>query len=267
MKMLVLGAGLQGSACAYDLLHSEGVTRVTLADLKIDRLPPFLERARSEKLVLQQLDVSDHAAVRQLMTGHDAVMSALPYYFNGPMAALAVECGCHFSDLGGNTEIVFEQKKLDAAASAKGLSIIPDCGLAPGMVAILAAEGIRRLDKTERVRDLRRRTAAAPGAPAQLPDRLLARGRARLLHHALLGTARWQARAGGRVERDGNDRVPLASGPAGGVSHCGWHQHPAVQVRGAGGRSWSTRPSAIPATSPSCALSGSWACSTTRPSP
>ncbi|MBP2646535.1 MAG: Saccharopine dehydrogenase [Gemmatimonadetes bacterium] len=152
MKMLVLGAGLQGSACAYDLLYSKGVSRVTLADLKIDRLPPFLERARSERLVLQQLDVSDHAAVRQVMTGHDAVMSALPYYFNGPMAALAVECGCHFSDLGGNTEIVFEQKKLDGAALAKGLSIIPDCGLAPGMVAILAAEGIRRLDKTERVK-------------------------------------------------------------------------------------------------------------------
>ena len=152
MKMLVLGAGLQGAACAYDLLRSEGVTQVTLADLRIDRLPPFLERARSEKLVLRQLDGSDHAAVRQVMTGHAAVMSALPYYFNGPMAALAVECGCHFSDLGGNTEIVFEQKKLHAAAAAKGLSIIPDCGLAPGMVAILAAEGIRRLDRTERVR-------------------------------------------------------------------------------------------------------------------
>ena len=152
MKMLVLGAGLQGSACAYDLLHSDGVTQVTLADLNIDRLPPFLERVRSDKLVLKQLDGSDHAAVRQVMTGHDAVMSALPYYFNGPMAALAVECGCHFSDLGGNTEIVFEQKKLHAAAAAKGLSIIPDCGVAPGMVAILAAEGIRRLDKTERVR-------------------------------------------------------------------------------------------------------------------
>ena len=48
MKMLVLGAGLQGSACAYDLLHSEGVTQVTLADLKIDRLPPFLAQVRSE---------------------------------------------------------------------------------------------------------------------------------------------------------------------------------------------------------------------------
>ena len=60
MKMLVLGAGLQGSACAYDLLQSEGVTQVTLADLKIDRLPPFLQRVKSDKLALKQLDVSDH---------------------------------------------------------------------------------------------------------------------------------------------------------------------------------------------------------------
>lgn len=152
MKMLVLGAGLQGSACAFDLLRSDGVSQVTLADINIDRLPAFLERARSEKLVVQRLDGSDHAAVRQTMAGHAAVMSAFPYYFNGPMAALSVESGCHFSDLGGNTEIVFEQQKLSPQAEARGLSIIPDCGLAPGMVAILAAEGIRRLDTTERVK-------------------------------------------------------------------------------------------------------------------
>jgi lysine 6-dehydrogenase len=63
------------------------------------------------------------------------------------MARLAVEAGAHFADLGGNTEIVFEQKKLHDAALSKGISVIPDCGLAPGMVNILAAEGIRRLDR------------------------------------------------------------------------------------------------------------------------
>jgi lysine 6-dehydrogenase len=68
------------------------------------------------------------------------------------MARAAVEAGCHFSDLGGNTEIVFEQKKLHEQALAKGVSVIPDCGLAPGMVNILAAEGIRRLDRAEQVR-------------------------------------------------------------------------------------------------------------------
>jgi lysine 6-dehydrogenase len=150
--MLVLGAGLQGAACAWDLLRSRGVDQVTIADLHTDRLPPFLGARPSDRLAVKRLDVNDHAAVRALMQGHGAVMSALPYYFNGPMAALAVECGCHFSDLGGNTEIVLEQKKLHDKAKSCGLSIIPDCGLAPGMVNILAAEGIRRLDHAARVK-------------------------------------------------------------------------------------------------------------------
>ena len=152
MRMLVLGAGLQGAACAWDLLRSRGVTTVTIADLHTDRLPPFLTASRSDRLVVRTLDVNDHPAVRELMRDHDAVMSALPYYFNGHMAALAVEGHCHFSDLGGNTEIVLEQKKLHDTAKSCGLSIVPDCGLAPGMVNILAAEGIRRLDRAERVK-------------------------------------------------------------------------------------------------------------------
>ena len=44
----------------------------------------------------------------------------------------------HFCDLGGNTEIVFKQKELDAEAKAKNITVVPDCGLAPGMVNILA---------------------------------------------------------------------------------------------------------------------------------
>lgn len=152
MKMLVLGAGLQGCACAFDLLRDPEVSRVTIADLHPDRMARFLARTEDTRLVPVTLDVTDHAAVLAVMQDHDAVLSAIPYYFNGPMAKLAVEAGCHFADLGGNTEIVMEQKKLDAEAKAKGLSIMPDCGLAPGMVNILAAEGIRRLDQADRVR-------------------------------------------------------------------------------------------------------------------
>jgi lysine 6-dehydrogenase len=152
MKMLVLGAGLQGSACAFDLLQDPEVTQVTLADIQPERTAGFLSRRNDPKLRAVALDVTDHTAVRNLMAGHTAVMSALPYYFNGPMAILAVASGCHFADLGGNTEIVIEQKKLDAEAHAKGLSVMPDCGLAPGMVNILSAEGIRRLDTADRVR-------------------------------------------------------------------------------------------------------------------
>jgi lysine 6-dehydrogenase len=151
MKMLVLGAGLQGSACAYDLLHSPGVTQVTIADLQPDHLPAFLP-TDDERLRPVAADAKDHEAISQLMVAHDAAMSAFPYYFNGPMAKLAVEADCHFCDLGGNTEIVFEQKRLDEQAKEHGVSVVPDCGLAPGMVNILAAEGIRRLDDTELVK-------------------------------------------------------------------------------------------------------------------
>jgi lysine 6-dehydrogenase len=152
MKMLVLGAGLQGSAAALDLLRNPAVERVTIADIRPVPLPPFLSRVADARLESVVLDVSDHDAVRVAMRQHHAVLSAIPYYFNGPLAALAVECGVHFSDLGGNTDIVFEQKKLHDRAVAAGVSVIPDCGVAPGMVNILAAEGIRRLQEPKEVR-------------------------------------------------------------------------------------------------------------------
>jgi lysine 6-dehydrogenase len=152
LKLLVLGAGLQGCACAYDLLQNPTVSQVTLADLRPDKLPAFLQGNWDGRLKPVRLDVTDGAAVAATFRGHTAVMSAIPYYYNGPMARAAVEAGCHFSDLGGNTEIVLEQKKLDQEAMAKGISVIPDCGLAPGMVNILAAEGIRRLDQAEKVK-------------------------------------------------------------------------------------------------------------------
>lgn len=152
MRMLVLGAGLQGSACTYDLLQNPDVKSVRLADLHTGHLEPFLAPYSGDRLIFTPLDVRDKEAVLALMRESDAVMSAIPYYFNFELAELAVEAGVHFSDLGGNTEIVFKQKTLDAAAKKKDITIIPDCGLAPGMVNILAEHGIRQLDKVQTVR-------------------------------------------------------------------------------------------------------------------
>jgi len=152
MRMLVLGAGLQGSACAYDLLQNPEVTEVRLADLNVGHLRPFLAPYSGKRLIPTPLDVRDREAVLAVMRESDAVMSAIPYYFNLDLAKLAVDAGTNFCDLGGNTEIVFAQKKLDDAAKAKGVTVIPDCGLAPGMVNILAQLGISRLDATTAVR-------------------------------------------------------------------------------------------------------------------
>lgn len=152
MRMLVLGAGLQGSACAYNLLQHKEVGHVTVADLKPDHLPPFLDRKRGDRLSTAPLDAKDLRAVVALAQGHDAIMCALPYYFNESMTRAALETGAHFSDLGGNTVIVQDQKRLHQRALETRLSVIPDCGLAPGMVNILAAEGIRRMDTAKTVR-------------------------------------------------------------------------------------------------------------------
>jgi lysine 6-dehydrogenase len=152
MRMLVLGAGLQGSACAHDLLHQPDVERVTLADLNPRRLPAFLKKRVGKRLVLARLDARQADRLGRLLRGHDAVMNALPYYVNYPVAKAAVLAGLHYSDLGGNTEIVQRQKTLHAAARKKGVSVIPDCGLAPGMVNILAAEGIRRVGDADTVK-------------------------------------------------------------------------------------------------------------------
>ncbi len=152
MRMLVLGAGLQGSACAYDLLQDADVTEVRLADVHAAPLAPFLAPFSGQRLVPTTLDVRDHEAVLGAMRGCDAVMSAIPYYFNYDMARLAVDAGVNFCDLGGNTEIVFKQKQLDAEARAKGITVVPDCGLAPGMVNILAEYGIQQLDSVDSVK-------------------------------------------------------------------------------------------------------------------
>ena len=152
MRMLVLGAGLQGSACAYDLLQNPEVSQVRLADLRFDHLPEFLKPHSGPRLIPTTLDVRDHEALLALMRESDAVMSAIPYYFNHTLAECAVEAGVHFCDLGGNTEIVFQQKSLAERARAKGVTVIPDCGVAPGMVNILAEHGIRQLDSVESVR-------------------------------------------------------------------------------------------------------------------
>ena len=93
MHMLVLGAGLQGSACAFDLLQNPEVTEVRLADIRIDHLPEFLAPYSGSRLIPTHVDVRDHDAVRALMRESDAAMSAIPYYFNLGLARLAVKPG------------------------------------------------------------------------------------------------------------------------------------------------------------------------------
>ncbi len=152
MKFLVLGGGAQGSAAAFDLVRRDNVEKVVIADLNVSAPAPFLKPFLGGKLEMVQVDASDHDAVRKVMQGMDAVLCALVYTLNYDMTELAIEAGAHFCDLGGNTEIVENQKTLADKAKAAGVSVLPDCGLAPGMVNILAQAGIDAMDTTDKVR-------------------------------------------------------------------------------------------------------------------
>lgn len=147
MKILVLGAGRMGFGAAYDLIHnSPDVSAVTIADA--DEIKPVEAAGRigTDRITPATIDAGDEAAVRELFKGHDAVISCVNYWYNESLSKIAIETGAHFCDLGGNNYVVDSQLALDEQAKAAGVSIIPDCGLAPGMVSVLAAHGAREFD-------------------------------------------------------------------------------------------------------------------------
>lgn len=152
MRMLVLGAGLQGAACAFDLAQSSDVSEVVLADRDLERLPTFLAPVLGTRVSTLALDVRDDGAVRAAMAGCRVVLSAVPYYLNAALARQAIDAGAHFCDLGGNIDVVWQQKGMGQAALDRGVSVVPDCGLAPGLVNILAQLGISQLDSVDAVR-------------------------------------------------------------------------------------------------------------------
>ena len=149
MRLLVIGAGMMGSAAAYDMARAPAVESVTLADSDIGRAKEAAKRinklTRGTKITPKRLDASREAHTVKLMRGHDAALSAVPYFFNVGLARAAIKAGCHFADLGGNNTVVRQELAMDKAAARRGVALAPDCGLSPGMGSILAGELMRRV--------------------------------------------------------------------------------------------------------------------------
>jgi len=152
MKVLVLGAGRMGHGAVFDLIHnSPGVDGVTVADFDLAKAEAVAAAVGTSRVVTRQTDASDYSAAVDLMRGHDAAISCVNYWYNVALSKAAIETGCNFCDLGGNNYIVDEQLALDAEALAAGINIIPDCGLAPGMVSILAMHGAARFESVDEI--------------------------------------------------------------------------------------------------------------------
>ena len=152
MKILVLGAGRMGHGAVYDLVHnSPNVTSVTVADFELKKANDIVEAVGSDRVRAHHIDVSNYADVVALMKEHDSAISCVNYWYNVELSRAALETNTNFCDLGGNNYVVDEQLALDDQAKEAGISIIPDCGLAPGMVSILATHGAKRFDEVDEI--------------------------------------------------------------------------------------------------------------------
>ena len=149
MKSLVVGAGMMGSAAAYDMARQPDVLSVTLADADLKRAREVAARINhihgDRKVKAIMLDASNEKSTAHAMKGHDATLSAVPYFLNLGLAKAAIEARCHFADLGGNNTVVRQELALSAKAEKRGVAIAPDCGLSPGMASILGGELVNRL--------------------------------------------------------------------------------------------------------------------------
>lgn len=142
-----------GKEAVRDLVKSDDVTKVYLADLHLRAAEDFAEQLMSDKLDLLQLDATNDLQLQEVMALGDVVINALFYTFNEKVAKTAVDIGVHSIDLGGHiggaTDAVLE---LAEKAEAKGVTIIPDLGVAPGMINILSGYGASKLDKVESIK-------------------------------------------------------------------------------------------------------------------
>ena len=153
-KILLLGAGKIGAA-VIEMLGTTGEYELTVGDHD----DGLLFALHPHDIVRAIVDVEDKDEVRHLMDGQDVVISALPFYLNVEVAESARQMGLHYFDL---TEDVETTRRVREIADGAETAFVPQCGLAPGFISIVAHDLAKRFDSLEAVR---MRVGALPQFP------------------------------------------------------------------------------------------------------
>ena len=157
-KILVVGAGKIGSAIVQ-LLAESGSYQVTAAD----KAHTFLGKLKDlERVFTLQLDVAEPGALSHALKGHDAVVSACSYDMSAIIAQAALDEGCSYFDLTEDVAMTGAIKQI-AVKAASGQVFMPQCGLAPGFIGILA---YHLAGKFERLQSVKMRVGALPKYPS-----------------------------------------------------------------------------------------------------
>jgi len=154
--VVVIGAGKIGSTVAQ-LLASTGDYQVTLADRSPDVLA---SRERDERIRGVAADVEDSSKLVDLLNGQFAVLNAAPFHLTIGIAEAARAARTHYLDL---TEDVASTRRVKELAVDSGIAFIPQCGLAPGFVSIVAADMAKRFEVLDSVK---LRVGALPQYPS-----------------------------------------------------------------------------------------------------
>ena len=154
MRITVIGAGAIGSAISQELAARDDVAQVQVCDRQARSLQVLHERTDRTDLRSFQVDARDLGVLSSILRGSDCVVSCVPPEQNPDLAALCLDLGIHFCDLGGREEGVQQELALAERARKKSIWIVPNCGLAPGLVNVLCLRGLAEFD-TARAAHLR----------------------------------------------------------------------------------------------------------------
>ncbi|NOZ08815.1 MAG: hypothetical protein GXO91_08080 [FCB group bacterium] len=155
MKYGILGAGRQGVAAAYDLIKFGNAEKLCLWDSSeqaaLDGARRVNELLTSTVAFGELLDVSNGKALQKALKTVDGVLCAVPYKYNLEVTEAAIATRTCMVDLGGHTATVRKQLELSPSASQAGISIVPDCGMGPGMNITLALLAMEQMESPEHV--------------------------------------------------------------------------------------------------------------------
>ncbi len=133
MHIVILGGGAQGRVIGADLAASLPDARVTVADLRRPELPP------RHNLKWLECDLSSREAIARLLHAHELGVCALPSRYGYAALEAAIEAKCSMVDVSFSAE---DPLALDAAARAAGITLAPDCGLAPGISNLIVGHAV-----------------------------------------------------------------------------------------------------------------------------
>lgn len=155
-NIVVVGAGKIGSMIA-ELLGGSGDYAVTVIDRSQQQLDKLETRVPVTKVVA---DIAGGDALERALKDQFAVLSAAPYHATRRIAEAAKAAGAHYLDL---TEDVASTRAVKQLAAGARTAFIPQCGLAPGFITIVASDLISHFDE---LNDVRMRVGALPKFPS-----------------------------------------------------------------------------------------------------